>query len=137
MSYFYSPEQNAFLAAELEDDYRAAGTWPEDVVSISDDLYHTLMDGQANGKNITHDDNGRPILIAPPPLLHDELIAEAENKKSRLLAEAESAILLLERAIKLGIATSDDGVRLEAWERYSVLVSRVDTAKPEWPIKPA
>ncbi|ENQ2615027.1 tail fiber assembly protein, partial [Escherichia coli] len=24
----------------------------------------------------------------------------------------------------------------EAWERYSVLVSRVDTAKPEWPQKP-
>ncbi|ENI9448273.1 tail fiber assembly protein, partial [Shigella sonnei] len=26
--------------------------------------------------------------------------------------------------------------RLEAWERYSVLVSRVDTANPEWPQKP-
>ncbi|ENX7017484.1 tail fiber assembly protein, partial [Shigella sonnei] len=25
---------------------------------------------------------------------------------------------------------------LEAWERYSVLVSRVDTANPEWPQKP-
>ncbi|HHP7650719.1 TPA: tail fiber assembly protein, partial [Escherichia coli] len=23
--------------------------------------------------------------------------------------------------------------RLEAWERYSVLVSRVDPANPEWP----
>ncbi|ENV0658885.1 tail fiber assembly protein, partial [Klebsiella pneumoniae] len=23
-----------------------------------------------------------------------------------------------------------------AWERYSVLVSRVDTANPEWPQKP-
>ncbi|HHI4114869.1 TPA: tail fiber assembly protein, partial [Escherichia coli] len=22
------------------------------------------------------------------------------------------------------------------WERYSVMVSRVDTAKPEWPQKP-
>ncbi|WP_149012171.1 tail fiber assembly protein, partial [Escherichia coli] len=26
--------------------------------------------------------------------------------------------------------------RLEAWERYSVLVNRVDTANPEWPQKP-
>ncbi|HFV1306955.1 TPA: tail fiber assembly protein, partial [Escherichia coli] len=26
--------------------------------------------------------------------------------------------------------------RLEAWERYSVLISRVDTANPEWPQKP-
>ncbi|MBA1686599.1 tail fiber assembly protein, partial [Escherichia coli] len=23
-----------------------------------------------------------------------------------------------------------------SWERYSVMVSRVDTAKPEWPQKP-
>ncbi|HHV2780844.1 TPA: tail fiber assembly protein, partial [Escherichia coli] len=26
--------------------------------------------------------------------------------------------------------------RLEAWERYSVLVSRVDPANPEWPELP-
>ncbi|EDW5028050.1 tail fiber assembly protein, partial [Salmonella enterica subsp. enterica serovar Mbandaka] len=32
--------------------------------------------------------------------------------------------------------TDEDHSRLEAWERYSVLVSRVDTAKPEWPQKP-
>ncbi|EMF3635629.1 tail fiber assembly protein, partial [Salmonella enterica] len=26
--------------------------------------------------------------------------------------------------------------RLEAWELYSVLVSRVDTSNPDWPQKP-
>ncbi|HBA7467203.1 TPA: tail fiber assembly protein, partial [Escherichia coli] len=26
--------------------------------------------------------------------------------------------------------------RLDAWERYSVLVSRVDPANPEWPEMP-
>ncbi|EHU5819629.1 tail fiber assembly protein, partial [Salmonella enterica subsp. enterica serovar Teshie] len=27
--------------------------------------------------------------------------------------------------------------RLEVWEQYSVLVSRVDTSDPDWPEKPA
>ncbi|EJJ5267368.1 tail fiber assembly protein, partial [Salmonella enterica] len=26
--------------------------------------------------------------------------------------------------------------RLEAWELYSVMVNRVDTANPDWPEKP-
>ncbi|EGZ7316237.1 tail fiber assembly protein, partial [Escherichia coli] len=57
-------------------------------------------------------------------------------QKARLLADAESVIQLLERAVRLNMATDEDHSRLEAWERYSVLVSRVDTAKPEWPQKP-
>ncbi|WP_247996065.1 tail fiber assembly protein, partial [Escherichia coli] len=28
--------------------------------------------------------------------------------------------------------TDEERTRLEAWERYSVLVNRVDTANPEW-----
>lgn len=31
------------------------------------------------------------------------------------------------------MATDEERAKLEAWERYSVLVYRVDTAKPEWP----
>ncbi|GEH40416.1 phage tail fiber assembly protein [Escherichia coli O145:H28] len=66
----------------------------------------------------------------------EELQQQVENQKARLLADAESVIQLLERAVRLNMATDEDHSRLEAWERYSVLVSRVDTAKPEWPQKP-
>ncbi|EHC4904226.1 tail fiber assembly protein, partial [Escherichia coli] len=48
----------------------------------------------------------------------------------------ESVIQPLERAVRLNMATDEERTRLEAWERYSVLVSRVDTANPEWPQKP-
>ena len=57
-------------------------------------------------------------------------------RKARLLADAESVILPLERAVRLNMATDEERTRLEAWERYSVLVNRVDTANPEWPQKP-
>ena len=65
-----------------------------------------------------------------------ELQQQAELQKSALLSEAESVIQPLERAVRLNMATNEERARLESWERYSVLVSRVDTTNPEWPQKP-
>ncbi|EQC3905612.1 tail fiber assembly protein [Escherichia coli] len=61
---------------------------------------------------------------------------QAELQKAALLSAAESVIQPLERAVRLNMATNEERARQESWERYSVLVSRVDTAKPEWPQKP-
>ncbi|HDO8218709.1 TPA: tail fiber assembly protein, partial [Salmonella enterica subsp. enterica serovar Concord] len=63
----------------------------------------------------------------------EELRKKAEAEKVRRLAEAESAIAPLARAIKLKIATDEEFKRLEAWELYSVMVNRVDTSAPDWP----
>ncbi|EFN5447277.1 tail fiber assembly protein [Escherichia coli] len=63
----------------------------------------------------------------------DEQQQQAELQKAALLSEAESVIQQLERAVRLNMATDEERSRLEAWERYSVLVSRVDPANPEWP----
>lgn len=65
-----------------------------------------------------------------------ELQQQAELQKAALLSEAESVIQPLERAVRLNMATDEERTRLESWERYSVLVSRVDTANHEWPQKP-
>lgn len=140
MSYFYSPEQNVFLAAELEDDYRAAGTWPDDAIRVSDEIYDEMIQGQVDGKIITHDDNGQPTLIDPPPPSHDELVADAENKKERLLRWASEMIAPLQDAVDLGIATDAEAKALKASKKYRVLLNRVDTSKApdiKWPEKPA
>ncbi|EAZ7776581.1 tail fiber assembly protein [Salmonella enterica subsp. enterica] len=67
----------------------------------------------------------------------EELRQQAEAKKVKLLEEAETVITPLARAVKRGIATDEEQKRLDAWELYSVLVSRVDTSDPDWPEKPA
>ncbi|EDX2471373.1 tail fiber assembly protein [Salmonella enterica] len=67
----------------------------------------------------------------------EELRQQAEAKKVKLLEEVETVITPLARAVKLGIATDEERQRLKVWEQYSVLVSRVDTSKPDWPDKPA
>lgn len=67
----------------------------------------------------------------------EELRQQAEVKKAKLLEEAENVITPLARAVKLNIATDEEVKRLDTWELYSVLVSRVDTKNPDWPDKPA
>lgn len=60
----------------------------------------------------------------------------AERQKKLLMEEAETILSPLERAVRLGMATEDEVKRLNAWEIYSVKLSRVDTNKAEWPAKP-
>ena len=74
--------------------------------------------------------------VSPRVYTQAELAEQAERKKSSLLAEAESVISPLERAVRLNIATDEERSKLEAWALYSVLVTRVDTANPVWPDKP-
>lgn len=68
-----------------------------------------------------------------------DYVADAENKKSQLMADANAAITPLERAVKLGMATNEEVETLVEWERYSVLLHRVNTSTApdiEWPEKP-
>ena len=114
------------------------------VVSISNDVstlwpvgasvaeIETLPDGvDINGSWVFRDNS-----VVKRIYSDTELQQQAESKKAALLSHAESVIATLERAVKLNMATDEEREKLEAWERYSVLVYRVDTAKPEWPEEP-
>ncbi|MFW7225990.1 MULTISPECIES: tail fiber assembly protein [unclassified Serratia (in: enterobacteria)] len=57
-------------------------------------------------------------------------------EQKRLLNSAYATMKPLELAVKLDMATDEEKATLEAWERYSVLLSRVDVDNPEWPDKP-
>ncbi|MDW7789905.1 tail fiber assembly protein [Morganella morganii] len=67
-------------------------------------------------------------------------VAVAESQKQSLLAEAEQEIAMLERKVRLNMATETDRVKLTEWEIYSVKVTDTDTsagAGTEWPTPPA
>ena len=66
-------------------------------------------------------------------------VAIAESQKQSLLAEAEQVIAMLERKVRLGMATDEDKAKLNEWEIYSVKMSDVDTSTApdiDWPMKP-
>ncbi|MCD2527318.1 tail fiber assembly protein [Providencia huaxiensis] len=67
------------------------------------------------------------------------LVEQAEQEKAQRLEEAEQNILMLERKVRLGMATDEEIELLRQWEIYSIKVSDIDTtAAPdiEWPVKP-
>ncbi|MEY1162549.1 tail fiber assembly protein [Providencia manganoxydans] len=74
-----------------------------------------------------------------PPISKEQLIAEAEQQKQSLLAEANNAIAPLQDAVDLGMAIDEEEAQLTAWKKYRVLLNRVDiSTAPEinWPEKP-
>ena len=137
--YFYSPSLNGFFYLSMKSDYEKSDTgWPDDALSVSARWYQYLIDNSTE-KVIVPNEYGQPVLSEPPPLTTGELIARAESHKMALMGKAEDVIAPLSRAVKLGIATPDEVQRLEQWETYTVLLSRVSTADPssvEWPPKP-
>nr|WP_269835714.1 tail fiber assembly protein [Enterobacter asburiae] len=62
--------------------------------------------------------------------------ASAMTTKAELMSNAEAVIAPLSRAVKYDIATDAEKAALEAWERYTVLLSRVDVDNPVWPDAP-
>ena len=139
MTIYFSASTVGFYDDAMKSDYEAAGSWPDDVTQISDRWYQCLILGQSEGKVISVNEYGQPVLSEPAPPSVEQLIQEARQKKTDLLGMADAAIAPLSRAVKLGMATDEEVERLNVWERYSVLLSRV---KPEeaphidWPEVP-
>ncbi|MCZ8805596.1 tail fiber assembly protein [Escherichia albertii] len=110
------------------DIYAVSMLWPVDMSVVEMDVDLCPDNCRGDGKWCYIDKCIKEIPI--------DYISIAESKKSQLLAESENTIQLLERAVRLGMATDEERSQLKSWERYSVLLSRVDTANPEWPQKP-
>lgn len=74
-----------------------------------------------------------------PPVPKEQLIADAETQKQSCADDAEKNITILERKVRLNMATDDDKNNLTAWEIYSIKVSDIDTSLApdiDWPEKP-
>lgn len=68
---YYSKSTNGFYTREIH-----GAKMPEDTVEITAEQHSNLIEGQSNGKVITSDTNGRPILQDPPapaPLTRDQI----------------------------------------------------------------
>jgi len=88
---------------------------PTDAVEITEEEHAALLQGQSEGKHIGADENGRPILIAAPPLT---LAETAAAKKAGLAAyryDKEVGGLTLPNGMK--VATDDRSKNLIAGAR--------------------
>jgi len=130
----YSPSNNAFYDTAINK------VIPGDAINITDQAWSDLLAGQAEGKLIACGADMLPCLTDQPLPTAEELISQAEDKRSRLRAEADTAIQPLQDASDLGITTDDEASQLLAWKKYRVMLMRLDTKDAEniiWPELPA
>ena len=81
---FYSKSTGSFYATEIHGD-----NIPSDAVEITTEEHQALLEGQSQGKIISADKNGKPVLKNPPPLTLDEVKAA---KLAEINAECDAEI---------------------------------------------
>ena len=138
-TYKFSATSTSFYPVEMLDIYAAAGTLPTDLEDVTDALYAKFTGQPPEGKMRGSSPEGLPAWVDIPQPTPEQMRSQAEQKKAQRLDEAYATMKPLELAVKHDMATDEEKAQLEAWERYSVLLSRVDTdiaPDIEWPDKP-
>lgn len=115
---------------------------PSNAIEVSADIYNEFA-GVAwpDGKVLGADDSGYPTWIDAPPPSHDELIAQAEAEKQRLIDETNVWINGQQWPSKLALGrlSEDEKAQFNEWLDYLDAVSAVDTSTApdiEWPTPP-
>ena len=68
---FYSKQTSGFYDSAIN-----GGNIPADAVEITTEEYQVLLEGQSQGKIISADKNGKPVLKDPPPPTPEQIIAQ-------------------------------------------------------------
>ena len=91
MTKYFSANPITFYTPEIHEKI------PDHCVEITDELWQSLLNGQSNGKEISADSDGNPILITPVP-------KPLTEEQQAAIAVKQSALAKLK---KLGL-TSDE-----------------------------
>ncbi|QXF34329.1 phage tail protein [Photorhabdus luminescens] len=138
--YFYSAKTNAFYPVELEQNYIASGSLPDDIIEVSIDIYQEYAANNApEGKYRIAGQNGLPEWADIPPPTKEELQQYVESKKQQFILEASQKIAPLQDAVDLGIANKEEEAALLVWKKYRVMLNRIDISQApdiEWPEQP-
>ena len=130
--YYYSYSAKGFFW--LGEDELKGNDIPADLIPVSEEEHAAMFLGQERGKYINHTPDG-PVLVDQPDYSPEELIAQAESKKSQLMQMANAEVAPLQDAVDLSMATGEEKSKLTAWKTYRVLLNRVNTSAEsiEWP----
>lgn len=71
-SYYYSASTNCFLVSAWQSLYQAAGTWPDDAVSVADSVYNEFAGKPPEGKTMIAGADGMPAWGDVPAPVPDE-----------------------------------------------------------------
>lgn len=138
-AYLFSGTTVAFYPRELLADYHKAGTLPDDVLPVSDEDYRKFTGTPPPGKVRGANHLGAPTWVPVEAPSRGDAVMLAKAAKHQYMTTAEEVIAPLQRADKYGLITDAERHALSAWERYTVLLGRVNPADApdiDWPITP-
>lgn len=89
----YAKSTSGFYDPEIHGDQI-----PADAVEITGEAHAALLAGQSNGKVITADETGVPVLSDPPPLTLDQQLKNAQAARAAAYrAEADPLFFMSQR----------------------------------------
>ena len=111
---------------------------PDDAIEISEERYYSVIANPAPTKVRSHDADGLPILIDPPPLSVEETTAMNKLQQDVLLNKASQAMAPVLVSLQLGDATSSEAELAKKWQTYYRALQAVDLSmkSPDWPVTP-
>lgn len=139
-NYAWSASKNVFYLISDLLLYIRNNNWPDDAVEVSDEVFAEYAsfqndDGMVRGVG----DDGMPAWVKPTEPSKEELIKDAESKRSSLIAKSSLEIDMLTDAESDGSITEDEKTALEKWKGYRLELRRLDVNNaPDimWPVVP-
>lgn len=101
MTIYYSSNPRGFY-----DSCRHGDNIPEGAKEITAELYQELLDGMEQGKILSEDSEGYPVLIEPPPLTPEEVAAIERNWRDAKLATTDGDVTRHRDEVEEGLATT-------------------------------
>ncbi|QCZ26140.1 tail fiber assembly protein [Leclercia adecarboxylata] len=138
--HFYSAKNNAFYDEELKNSYVAAGSWPDDAVEVSNEVFVEFISMPPAGK-VRAPVDGLPAWADIPPPTHEELASSARTELQRRIDAANAYMNGKQWPGKaaLGRLKGDELAGYNAWLDYLDALEAVDvTTAPDitWPDQP-
>jgi hypothetical protein len=139
-NHLFSPSTCGFYDPTYENDYKIAGTWPKDLVEVSNETLLSFVGSSPYGKVISSRYDGQPCWIdAPKPTKEDLELINTREKESKISA-ANDYINSKQWPGKaaIGRLKGDDLAQYNLWLDYLDALELVDASSDEisWPESP-
>ncbi|RBO14360.1 tail fiber assembly protein [Pantoea sp. 3_1284] len=139
MTFLYSPSTDGMYPLNMKDDYVSAGSWPQDGVEISQEIYEEFNANPPEGKRrALVGEKMKWVDIPPKPA--KQINEESLATKNMLLFEAGQRISIWQTKLLMGRKLSDEEeAKLNSWLDYIDVLSgiNIDSGKEiDWPAKP-
>lgn len=132
--YMFSASDNAFYASGELHLYEAAGSLPDDLVPVADEVFmkfavNAVPLGMVRGVS----EAGLPVWVEAPPLSDEVIGARNAAQREALMQLATERINPLQDAVDLDMATPAERTALTEWKTYRVALNRLSGA-PGYPV---